>query len=100
MIDALFSPYFSEDYSFRVPRDFSRLSFYVCEPGLHKDGQFGKVSIPHHELTAIGTRDEQWYPLQHIDADSEVQVLLASDHPVVMSHAKFLSGKNPFIPYC
>ena len=69
-----FSPFFSEDYSFRVPRDFSKLSFYLCEPGLHKDSQFGKLSILHDDLKANGTREEQWYPIQHIDADSEVQV--------------------------
>lgn len=70
----LFSPFYSEEYTFRIPRDFSRLSFYICEPGLHKDCQFGKVSILHDELKANGTREEEWYPLQHIDADSEVQV--------------------------
>lgn len=69
-----FSPFFSEEHSFRVPRDFSRLSFYICELGLHKESQFGKVSILHDELKTSGTWEEQWYPLQHIDADSEVQV--------------------------
>lgn len=69
-----FSPFFGEEYSFRAPRDFSKLSFYLCEPGLHKDSQLGKVSISHDHLKANGLQEEQWYPLQHIDSDSEVQV--------------------------
>ena len=68
------SPFFSEEYSFRVPRDFSKLSFYLCEPGLHKDNQLGKVTFLHDDLQKTPTREETWYPLQHIDADSEVQV--------------------------
>lgn len=70
----LCSPFYSEECSFRVPRDFSQLSFYLCEPGIHRDNQLGKVSILHDELKANSLREEQWYPLQHIDADSEVQV--------------------------
>lgn len=70
------SPYFGEEYSFRVPRYFRRLSFYLCEPGLHRDSRLGKVSISHDELKANPVREETWYPICPIDADSEVQVAI------------------------
>lgn len=58
-----------------MPRDFSSLTFYLCEPGLHKDNRLGKVSIRHDKLKVSPTvTDELWYRLQHVDADSEVQV--------------------------
>ena len=71
---SLFSPFFGEEYSFRVPRDFTKLTYYVCEPGLHKDSRLGKLSLLHDDLKTSPTMEEQWYPLEYIDADSEVQV--------------------------
>ena len=68
------SPFFGEEYNFRVPRDFQRLTFYVCEPGLRCDSRLGKVAIAHEELLSDPTREEQWYGIRPIDADSEVQV--------------------------
>ena len=70
------SPYFGEEYSFRVPRDFRRLSFYVCEPGLHRDSRLGKISISHSDLKAHSVREESWYPILPIEPDSEVQVII------------------------
>ncbi len=72
----LFSPFFGEDYSFRVPRVFSKLTFYLCEPGLHKDSRLGKVSLLCDDLKTSPSMEEKWYPLELIDADSEVQVPL------------------------
>ena len=69
----MYSPFFNEEYQFHVPRDFSKLTFYLCEPGLHKDSRLGKVSIFYDELRANSGKEEQWYPLQHVDVDSEVQ---------------------------
>ena len=73
-LSLLCSPFFGEEYNFRVPRDFQRLTFYVCEPGLRCDSHLGKVAIAHEELLSNPTREEQWYGIRPIDADSEVQV--------------------------
>ena len=59
-----------------MPRDFSKLTFYICEPGLHKDSKLGKVAIFREDLKTNPTREESWFPLQYIDADSEVQVVI------------------------
>ena len=70
----------------------------MCEPGLHKDNRLGKVSLLCDNLKAKSMTEEQWYPLQYIDADSEVQVdphLLCSLPDVVLS-----LGKAPFITEC
>lgn len=71
---SLFSPFFGEEYSFRVPRDFTKLTFYACEPGLHKDSRLGKLSLLRDDLKTSPCMEEKWYPLEYIDADSEVQV--------------------------
>ena len=68
------SPFFGEEYRFRVPRDFQRLSFYLCEPGLRIDSRLGKVAISHRELQVSPSSDEVWHSIRPIDADSEVQV--------------------------
>ena len=70
----LCSPFFGEEYRFRVPREFQRLTFYLCEPGLRCDSKIGKVAISKGELRSAPSRDEQWYSIRPIDADSEVQV--------------------------
>ena len=72
------SPFFGEEYRFRVPRDFQRLTFYVCEPGLRCDSRLGKVAIPHKQLLASPLMEEAWHSIRPIDADSEVQVSLSS----------------------
>ena len=56
-----------------MPRPFSRITFGLWEPGL-KDSSLGKVSIFLEDLQAAPVRDQQWYPLLPVDADSEVQV--------------------------
>ena len=76
MSRSISSPFFGEDYSFRVPRDFSRLSFCLCEPGLHRDNYLGKVTITYQELINSPMKHEQWRPLQQMDNDTEVQVSL------------------------
>lgn len=74
MSPILSSPFFGEEYSFRIPREFQWLTFYLCEPGLCSDSRLGKVAIAHHALFTSPSRDEQWYNIRPIDADSEVQV--------------------------
>ncbi len=61
-----------------MPHPFSRISFGLWEPGI-KDSLLGKVSISRDDLQATPIRDEQWYRLVPVDADSEVQVLTKVD---------------------
>lgn len=68
-----------------MPREFSKLTFYVCEPGLHKDSRLGKVSLLYDVLKAKPMTEEQWYPLQYIDADSEIQVDILAPFPVFLN---------------
>ena len=58
-----------------MPRPFSSISFGLWEPGL-KDSSFGKVSIPISALQAEPIREERWYAVRQVDADSEVQVCM------------------------
>ena len=72
----LHSPLYGEEFSFRVPRDFRRLSFYVCDSDLFglTGTRLGKVSIPADHLVTGTVQEDQWNPIQPIHADSEVQV--------------------------
>ena len=45
-LSLLYSPFYGEDFSFEVPRDFQFLSFYVYDSdcyGLLRDSKLGKV---------------------------------------------------------
>ena len=74
LVFSLCSPFFGEEFSFRAPREFQRLTFYLCEPGLCSDSRLGKVAISHDELQSTPSKEEEWYSIRPIDADSEVQV--------------------------
>ncbi|PKU47910.1 ras gtpase-activating protein 2 [Limosa lapponica baueri] len=69
----LFSPYFGEEFYFEIPRTFQWLSFYIYDKSvLQKDMRIGKVSIKKEDLCNY-TGKENWFMLQPVDSNSEVQ---------------------------
>ncbi len=76
MFSLNFSPFWSEEYTFDVPREFRTLSFYVYEKDWLKRSSssvIGKVALRRDELHRLQNKD-QWFPLTPVDSDSEVQV--------------------------
>lgn len=70
-----FSPFWSEDFTFDVPREFHTLAFYLYEKDKLKwsDNIIGKVPFRKDELHQFKGKD-QWFSLVNVDADTEVQV--------------------------
>ncbi|KAM6258065.1 ras GTPase-activating protein 2 [Porphyrio hochstetteri] len=67
------SPYFGEEFYFEIPRTFQWLSFYIFDKSvLQKDLRIGKVSIKKEDLCNY-TGTENWFMLQPVDSNSEVQ---------------------------
>eukprot|EP00053_Salpingoeca_punica_P003188 m.41646 g.41646 ORF g.41646 m.41646 type:complete len:817 (-) comp12031_c0_seq1:1431-3881(-) len=64
-------PYWNEPFRFNVTQPFKSLFFYVTEQGRAKDSVVGKVAIEADSLKR-GQSIEQWFPLEEINADSEV----------------------------
>lgn len=69
------SPFWSEDFTFDVPREFHTLAFYVYEKDRLKRSEniLGKVQFRKDELKQCEGKD-RWFPLVNVDADTEVQV--------------------------
>ena len=72
----IISPLIGEEFSFLVPREFNRLSFYVCDgEGVSRDPKICHASFTKGELSLSHEfSSEKWYPLYPISHDSEVQV--------------------------
>ncbi|OXB65002.1 hypothetical protein ASZ78_000211 [Callipepla squamata] len=67
------SPYFGEEFYFEIPRTFQWLSFYIYDKSvLQKDLRIGKVAIKKEDLCNY-TGKENWFTLQPVDSNSEVQ---------------------------
>uniref|UniRef100_U3IGH2 RAS p21 protein activator 2 n=1 Tax=Anas platyrhynchos platyrhynchos TaxID=8840 RepID=U3IGH2_ANAPP len=67
------SPYFGEEFYFEIPRTFQWLSFYIYDKSvLQKDLRIGKVAIKKEDLCNY-TGKENWFMLQPVDSNSEVQ---------------------------
>ncbi|XP_071838198.1 ras GTPase-activating protein 3-like isoform X3 [Apostichopus japonicus] len=68
------SPFWSEDFTFDVPREFHTLAFYVYEKDRLKRSEniLGKVPFRKDELKQCEGKD-RWFPLVNVDADTEVQ---------------------------
>ena len=75
---SLFSPFWAEETTFDVPREFHQLSFYIHEKDWLKrsDSVVKKVALRRDELPRYHGKD-QWFPLQAVDSDSEVHVSIA-----------------------
>ncbi len=68
----------------------------MCEPGLHKDSRLGKVSIREDELKMdTYCKDEQWFPLQQITPDTEVQVDIHVGSHTMTSYTTMLGQDTP-----
>ncbi|XP_051481800.1 ras GTPase-activating protein 2 isoform X3 [Apus apus] len=73
VVEKSLSPYFGEEFYFEIPRTFQWLSFYIYDKSvLQKDLRIGKVSIKKEDLCNY-TGKENWFMLQPIDSNSEVQ---------------------------
>ncbi|XP_068810699.1 ras GTPase-activating protein 2 isoform X2 [Struthio camelus] len=73
VVEKSLSPYFGEEFYFEIPRTFQWLSFYIYDKTvLQKDLRIGKVSIKKEDLCNY-TGKENWFLLQPIDSNSEVQ---------------------------
>ncbi|XP_023032919.1 GTPase-activating protein isoform X2 [Drosophila willistoni] len=71
-IERTLSPFFGEEYQFKIPRRFRYLSVYVWDRDMKQDKPIGKIAIKREELHNYNTRDH-WFTLRPVDADSEVQ---------------------------
>uniref|UniRef100_A0A8U7NZU4 RAS p21 protein activator 2 n=1 Tax=Corvus moneduloides TaxID=1196302 RepID=A0A8U7NZU4_CORMO len=73
VVEKSLSPYFGEEFYFEIPRTFQWLSFYIYDKSvLQKDLRIGKVSIKKEDLCNY-TGKENWFMLQPVDSNSEVQ---------------------------
>uniref|UniRef100_A0A8C8B5R3 RAS p21 protein activator 2 n=1 Tax=Otus sunia TaxID=257818 RepID=A0A8C8B5R3_9STRI len=73
VVEKSLSPYFGEEFYFEIPRTFQWLSFYIYDKSvLQKDLRIGKVSIKKEDLCSY-TGKENWFMLQPVDSNSEVQ---------------------------
>uniref|UniRef100_A0A8C6LKS8 RAS p21 protein activator 2 n=1 Tax=Nothobranchius furzeri TaxID=105023 RepID=A0A8C6LKS8_NOTFU len=78
--DKSISPFYGEDFYFEIPRPFQCLSFYVCTKGVfQRDLPVGKVSIRKDDLGKYNGK-ENWFSLQPVDPNSEVQVISKNKH--------------------
>ncbi|XP_032302358.1 ras GTPase-activating protein 2 isoform X2 [Coturnix japonica] len=73
VVEKSLSPYFGEEFLFEIPRTFQWLSFYIYDKSvLQKDLRIGKVAIKKEDLCKY-TGKENWFTLQPVDSNSEVQ---------------------------
>uniref|UniRef100_A0A8B9DW21 RAS p21 protein activator 2 n=1 Tax=Anser cygnoides TaxID=8845 RepID=A0A8B9DW21_ANSCY len=73
VVEKSLSPYFGEEFYFEIPRTFQWLSFYIYDKSvLQKDLRVGKVAIKKEDLCNY-TGKENWFMLQPVDSNSEVQ---------------------------
>ncbi|XP_053420110.1 ras GTPase-activating protein 3 isoform X2 [Nycticebus coucang] len=74
IVEKSLCPFYGEDFYCEIPRSFRHLSFYIFDRDVfRRDSIIGKVAIRKDDLQKYHNRDT-WFPLQHVDADSEVQV--------------------------
>ncbi|XP_075159495.1 ras GTPase activating protein 1 [Haematobia irritans] len=73
-IERTLSPFFGEEYQFKIPRRFRYLSVYVWDRDRHmkQDKPIGKIAIKREELHMYNHKDH-WFSLRPVDSDSEVQ---------------------------
>lgn len=73
-IERTLSPFFGEEYQFKIPRRFRYLSVYVWDRDRHmkQDKAIGKIAIKREELHMYNHKDH-WFSLRQVDSDSEVQ---------------------------
>lgn len=73
-IERTLSPFFGEEYQFKIPRRFRYLSVYVWDRDRHmkQDKPIGKIAIKREELHMYNHKDH-WFSLRPVDQDSEVQ---------------------------
>lgn len=77
IVEKSLCPFYGEDFYCEIPRSFRHLSFYIFDRDVfRRDSIIGKVAIQKEDLQRYHNRDT-WFQLQHVDADSEVQVRLA-----------------------
>ena len=70
------SPLISEQFSFLIPHQFSKLSLYICDgDNVSRDPRIGHVTFTRDDLSLMHEfPTEEWYPLYPIIPNSEVQV--------------------------
>ncbi|XP_060653906.1 GTPase-activating protein [Drosophila nasuta] len=66
------SPFFGEEYQFKIPRRFRYLTVYVWDRDMKQDKPIGKIAIKREELHKYNHKDH-WFSLRPVDSDSEVQ---------------------------
>lgn len=73
-VERTLSPFFGEEYQFKIPRRFRYLSIYVWDRDRHmkQDKTIGKIAIKREELHMYNHKDH-WFSLRPVDSDSEVQ---------------------------
>ncbi|KAM7358389.1 ras GTPase activating protein 1 [Cochliomyia hominivorax] len=73
-IERTLSPFFGEEYQFKIPRRFRYLSVYVWDRDRHmkQDKPIGKIAIKREELHMYNHKDH-WFSLRPVNSDSEVQ---------------------------
>uniref|UniRef100_A0A1B0BAA2 GTPase-activating protein n=1 Tax=Glossina palpalis gambiensis TaxID=67801 RepID=A0A1B0BAA2_9MUSC len=73
-IERTLSPFFGEEYQFKIPRRFRYLSVYVWDRDRHikQDKPIGKIAIKREELHMYNHKDH-WFSLRPVDSNSEVQ---------------------------
>lgn len=74
-IEKTLNPLIGEEFTFPVPRHFSRLAFYVCDgEGVTRDPRLGHTIFKRDHLSLMHEfASEQWFPVYPIKPDSEVQ---------------------------
>uniref|UniRef100_A0A8C8RAU1 RAS p21 protein activator 2 n=1 Tax=Pelusios castaneus TaxID=367368 RepID=A0A8C8RAU1_9SAUR len=73
VVEKSLSPFFGEEFYFEIPRTFQCLSFYIYDKSvLQRDLRIGKVAIKKEDLRKY-TSKEEWFLLQPVDSNSEVQ---------------------------
>uniref|UniRef100_A0A4W3JKS8 Ras GTPase-activating protein 2 n=1 Tax=Callorhinchus milii TaxID=7868 RepID=A0A4W3JKS8_CALMI len=73
IVEKSLCPFYGEDFYCEIPRSFRYLSFYIFDRDVfRRDSIIGKVAIKKDDLQKYHNRDT-WFPLQQVDADSEVQ---------------------------
>ncbi|XP_072434190.1 ras GTPase-activating protein 3 isoform X1 [Chiloscyllium punctatum] len=73
IVEKSLCPFYGEDFYCEIPRTFRYLAFYIFDRDVfRRDSIIGKVAIKKEELQKYHNRDT-WFPLQPVDADSEVQ---------------------------
>ncbi|XP_023589339.1 ras GTPase-activating protein 3-like isoform X3 [Trichechus manatus latirostris] len=89
IVEKSLCPFYGEDFYCEIPRSFRHLSFYIFDRDVfRRDSIIGKVAIRKEDLQKYHNRDT-WFQLQHVDADSEVQVR----PPLPTSSARALGTK-------